>query len=125
LGCRAVFAQRPSGGRTFAEACADHWLKLAAAHPDKPVPAGCVATTLELRGFVDVSDETAAADAAAIIAALRRRGYLEGAASAPPEPLCDVTAFEACDVVRTPAFGIIVYRAELGETVKFGQPIAD
>lgn len=125
LGCRAVFAQRPSGGGTFAEACADHWLKLAAAHPDKPVSAGCVATTLELRGFVDVSDETAAADAAAIVAGLRRRGYLEGPASAPPEPLCDVTAFEACDVVRTPAFGIIVYRAELGETVKFGQPIAD
>lgn len=42
-----------------------------------------------------------------------------------PAPLCDITGFDACDVVRTPAFGVIVYRAALGEQVKSGQPIAD
>ncbi|MGN6551892.1 MAG: succinylglutamate desuccinylase/aspartoacylase family protein [Pararhizobium sp.] len=125
LGCRAVFAQKPSGGGTFAEACADHWLKLAAAHPDAPLSHGCVAATIELRGFVDIGDEIAAADAAAIVNALRRRGYLQGAATPGPQALCEATPFEACDVVRTPVFGVIVYRAELGETVTSGQPIAD
>ncbi|RUU76335.1 hypothetical protein [Mesorhizobium sp. M7A.F.Ca.MR.362.00.0.0] len=93
-----------SGGSTFAEASVEPWLKLAAAYPDKLIPVGCMAATVELRGFVDIGDEMAATDA---------------------PPLCDVTGFDACDVVRTPAFGVIVYRVELGERVTSGQPIAD
>ncbi|HET7411816.1 MAG TPA: succinylglutamate desuccinylase/aspartoacylase family protein [Pararhizobium sp.] len=125
LQCRAVFAEKPTGGGTFAEAAAIHWLGLAAAYPDKPIPAGGISATVELRGFIDVDDEVTAADAAAIMNALRRRGYLEGSARPAPEPLCEATAFEACDVVRTPVFGVIAYRAQLGERVTRGQPIAD
>ncbi|WP_164763242.1 succinylglutamate desuccinylase/aspartoacylase family protein [Mesorhizobium sp. M7A.F.Ca.CA.004.09.1.2] len=124
LGCRAVFSQGAAGGSTFAEASVEPWLKLAAAYPDKLIPVGCMAATVELRGFVDIGDEMAATDASALLNVLRRRGYIAGQAPAAP-PLCDVTGFDACDVVRTPAFGVIVYRVELGERVTSGQPIAD
>jgi hypothetical protein len=125
LGCRAVFSQPASGGPTFAEACVEPWLKLTATFPDKPVPIGCIAATLELRGFIDIRDDLAASDVSALMNSLRRRGYLAGTVRPSPVPLCDVTGFDACDVVRTPVFGIIVYRAELGQTVTDGQPIAD
>jgi predicted deacylase len=125
LGCRAVFSQGASGGSTFAEASVEPWLKLAAAFPDNPIPVGCFAATVELRGFVDIGDEIAATDASALLNVLRRRGYIAGPAAAAPAALCEITGFDACDVVRTPAFGVIVYRAELGERVTCGQPIAD
>lgn len=125
LGCRAAFSQAASGGSTFAEASVEPWLGLAAMFPDKPIPIGCLAATIELRGFIDISDDMARADASAMLNVLRRRGYLASPAVAAPAPLCDVTGFDACDVVRTPAFGVIVYRAELGERVTSGQPIAD
>lgn len=125
LGCRAVFSQGESGGSTFTEAAIDPWLKLAAAFPDKPIPLGCLAATIELRGFADVGDDLAGADAAALVNTLRRRGCLAGAAAPPSEPLCEITGFDACDVVRTPQFGVIVYHAALGDKVMRGQPIAD
>ncbi|TPJ53608.1 succinylglutamate desuccinylase/aspartoacylase family protein [Mesorhizobium sp. B1-1-4] len=125
LGCRAVFSQGSSGGSTFAEASVEPWIRLAAALPDKVIPIGCLAATVELRGFIDISDEMASADASALLNVLRRRGYVAGQAGLPPAALCEITGFDACDVVRTPAFGVIVYRAELGERVTCGQPIAD
>ncbi|MFC6488804.1 succinylglutamate desuccinylase/aspartoacylase family protein [Nitratireductor sp. GCM10026969] len=125
LGCHVVFSQARSGGSTFAEAGVEPWLRLAEAFPDCSIPIGCQAITLELRGFVDVGDEIARADASALINVLRRRRYLSGDADAAPEPLCELTGFDACDIVRTPQFGVVVYHAELGERVKCGQPIAD
>lgn len=125
LGCRAVFAQAHSGGYTFTEAGTEPWLKLADAFPELPIPIGCHAVTVELRGFSDVGDDIARTDAAALINVLRRRGYLAGQATQVPEPLCAMTGFDACDVVRTPQFGVVVYHAALGEYVARGQPIAD
>lgn len=126
LACRAVFSQGHTGGSTFSEACATPWLSLAAQFPGKPIPPACLAATVELRGFVDVSDGIARGDAAALLNVLRRRGYVAGRSDAPPPaPLCDATGFDACDIVRAPTFGVIVYHVELGETVRRGQPIAD
>lgn len=125
LRCRAVFAEKSTGGSTFAEATAVHWLGLAAAYPGKPIPAAGISATVELRGFIDVGDDVTASDSAAIMNELRRRSYLGGSAKLAPEPLCDMTALEACDVIRTPDFGVIAYRAQLGERVVRGQPIAD
>lgn len=125
LGCHAVFSQTPSGGSTFTEAGLAPWLRLAAAYPERPIPIGCQAVTVELRGFIDVADDIAQADADAMINVLRRRGYLKGEAKPAPEPLCQPTRFDACDIVRTPQFGVIVYHAELGERVTRGQPLAD
>ncbi|QPC41740.1 succinylglutamate desuccinylase/aspartoacylase family protein [Kaustia mangrovi] len=78
-----------------------------------------------MRGFIDIGDDLARADTAALMNALRRRGYLTGTPPAPCEPLCEMTGFDACDIVRTPQFGVIVYRAALGDRVARGQPVAD
>lgn len=125
LGCHAVFAQRGADGGTFVEACVELWLKLVSAFPDKAIPLGCVGATVELRGFIDIDDKIAHTDAAALITTLRRRGYLDGPISPIPDALCDITEFGACDIVRTPDFGVIVYHVALGEQVSCGQPIAD
>jgi predicted deacylase len=126
LGCRAVFLQAETGGSTFSEACSAPWLALAARFPDRPIPLACQAATVELRGFIDVGDDLARADAAAMLRALKRRGYLESSESLPiPEPACAATGFDACDVVRAPGFGVLLYHVELGEEVKQGQVIAE
>lgn len=125
FGCRAAFSQRASGGATFAEAGIEPWLRLRAAYPGYPISVGCQTITLELRGFADIEDNLAQTDAAALINVLRRRRYLAGFAEAAPEPLCDLTGFDACDIVRTPQFGVVVYHAGLGERVKRGQSVAD
>ena len=125
LGCHAVFAQRGAAGGPFAAACMEPWLQLAAAFPDHPVPVGCQSATVELRGFADVSDGLARADALALMDALRRRGYLAGPVPPAPDPLCAMTDFAACDMLRAPGFGVIVYHAALGERVSKGQMVAE
>lgn len=125
FGCRAAFSQLASGGATFAEAGIEPWLRLRAAYPGYPIPVGCQTITLELRGFADIEDNLAQTDAAALLNVLRRRRYLSGGAEAAPEPLCDLTGFDACDIIRTPQFGVVVYHTGLGERVKRGQPIGD
>jgi len=125
LACRAVITQGVTGGSTFAEACVGPWLELAAAFPGNSIPCGCLGATVELRGFIDVSDSVASADASALMNVLRRRGYLRGRPTEVPAALCGTTRFDACDIVRTPVFGVLVYHVELGETVTCGQPIAD
>jgi predicted deacylase len=42
-----------------------------------------------------------------------------------PSPLCDATRLDACDVVRSPAAGIVAYRQPLGAVVAAGTVIAD
>lgn len=125
LGCRAVFGQRGTTAGTFIEACVEPWVQLAAAFPEKAIPIGCKGATIELRGFTDVDDDTAHADAVALMNAMQRRGILTGPAVAAPEPQCAMTDFAACDIVRAPKFGVVVYRVALGERVRSGQPIAD
>lgn len=125
LACRAVIMQGVTGGATFAEACVEPWLELAAAFPGNPIHCGCLGATIELRGFIDVADSVASADASALMNVLRRRGYLRGRPTEVPAALCGTTLFDACDIVRTPIFGVLVYHVELGETVTRGQPIAD
>ena len=125
LGSRAVFLQPGNGAWTFTDACSAPWLNLAERFGERPVPQGCVACTVELRGFTDVDDDTAARDAGALLNVLRRRGFVAGAADALPELQCEATPLSAVDVIRTPTFGVLVYHAGLGEQVEKGQAIAD
>lgn len=50
LGARAFLLAGISGGDPFDEALSRPWFELAAALPGVPIPAGCHATTVELRG---------------------------------------------------------------------------
>lgn len=125
LGCRAVLLADNAGGATFTESIAGPWSRLASVFPGRPIPQACLAVTVELRGFVDVSDELAAADAAALFRSLQRRGHLAGdPGPAPPDP-CEPTGLDACDVIRAPVAGVVSYRAGLGDRVSSGDSIAD
>ena len=125
LGSRAVFLQPADGAWTFTDACSAPWLSLAERFSERPVPCGCTACTVELRGFIDVDDATASRDARALLNVLRRRGLVAGAPDALPELQCEATPLSAVDVVRTPTFGVLIYHADLGEQVEKGQAIAD
>ncbi len=124
LGCRAVLLAADSGGGPFDEFCSTLWPRLQAHFPDHPIPAACLAGTVELRGRPDVSDELAAGDARALLRALQRLGYLAGDPGPAPEALCDATSLEACDVLKAPAPGVLSYAVPLGARVKTGDTVA-
>ncbi|MDS4030244.1 MAG: M14 family metallopeptidase [Candidatus Contendobacter sp.] len=126
LGVAAILLEEEPGGNPFDEACAGLWWKLHAALVEEgPVPLACFATTVELRGQADVRDEDAAADTAALLRFLRRRGVLAGAPEPLPEPCCEPTPLEGVDVLTAPAAGVLVYRKRLGERVAAGEVVAE
>jgi uncharacterized protein len=124
LGCRAVLLAEQSGGDSFDEAFSTPWIRLAGKFPDHPIPAACLAGTVELRGRADVGDTIAEADAAALFRALQRHGAVAGEPGPRPKPLCEATQLDACDVVKTPGTGVLSYAVDLGDTVRKGDVIA-
>lgn len=126
LGAAAILLEDEPGGSPFDEACAGPWWKLRAALAEQgPIPLACFATTVELRGQADVRDDCAAADAAALLRFLQRRGAIAGEPGPLPEPRCEPTPLEGVDVLIAPAAGILVYRKSLGESVKTGAVVAE
>ncbi|MFD2224832.1 succinylglutamate desuccinylase/aspartoacylase family protein [Microvirga arabica] len=125
IGAHAYLLADVSGDEPFDEACSRPWAELADRFPDHPIPFGCHSTTLEFRGERDVSHETGQADAAAIVDYLILRGAIAGEAPQVPEPLCRATPLAASEPVQAPAYGILVFKAEIGARVKVGDVIAD
>ena len=126
LGAMAILLEEEPGGHPFDEACASPWWKLRAAlAAEGPVPLACFATTVELRGQADVNDEYAAADAAALLRFLQRRGVIAGEPGPLPEPRCAPTPLDGVDVLTAPAAGVLVYRKQLGERVEAGEVMAE
>ena len=124
LGCHAVLLAEESGGTPFDEAFSTPWIRLAEKFPDHAIPAACVSATVELRGSPDVSDALAAADAAALYRGLQRRGLIIGDPGLAPEALCEATRLDACEIIKSPASGVLSYVAELGARVERGDVIA-
>ncbi len=125
LGCRAVLLGDPSGGDPFDEAFSAPWVRLAERFPDNPIPPACLSATVELRGQADVSDELAGADAAALLAFLRRRGLVAGDPGRLPAPLAEATPLEAVDTPKAPAAGVLSYHVAPGAKVAEGDVIAE
>ena len=126
LGAAAILLEEEPGGNPFDEACAGPWWKLRAAlATEGPVPLACFATTVELRGQADVSDEYAAADAAALLRFLRRRGVIAGEPEPLPEPRCQPTPLNGVDVLTAPVAGVLAYRKHLGDAVSAGEVVAE
>ena len=125
LGAHAFLLADESGDDPFDEACSRPWAELADRFPDHPIPFGCHSTTLEFRGEGDVSHDLAAQDAAAVLAYLTLRGVVAGEVPSLPEPLCQPTPLAASVPVSSPAYGIVVFRAQVGDRVKAGDVIAD
>lgn len=124
LSCKAVLLAADSGGASFDETFSTPWTSLAKKYPDHPIPAACLAATVELRGQSDVEDTLAEADAAALFRILQRRGLIAGDPGPAPEPLCDATRLDACEVLRAPAPGVAAYAAPLGAQVRKGDIVA-
>ena len=124
LGCRAVMLSEDSGGSSFDEACSMPWVKLARLYPDHPIPAACLASTVEFRGQRDVSDRLAEQDGAALFRALQRHGVIAGDPGPLPEALCEATPLVGCEFVKAPAPGVVSYQVALGERVERDQVIA-
>lgn len=126
LGSRAQLVSVDPGGSAFEDTMSGHWRKLrerfGATHP---IPQGCFASTVELRGRADVDDGLARADAEALLRFLMRRGVVRGEPGPLPQSMGDGVPFEAVDMLRAPVAGIVAYRHGLGDHVKKGEVIAD
>ncbi|TXH32664.1 MAG: succinylglutamate desuccinylase/aspartoacylase family protein [Rhodospirillaceae bacterium] len=126
IGAEAVLLAADSGGASFDEVFSSPWAKLQeAVGAGYPVPAACLAATVEFRGRADVFDEIGEKDADALYTFLQRRGLIAGKARDLPAPRCQATMLDACDVVRSPAAGILAYKAQLGQQVRTGDVIAE
>lgn len=124
LGSRAQLVSVDPGGSAFEDTMSGHWRKLRERFGAHPIPQGCFASTVELRGRADVDDARARADAEALLRFLMRRGVLRGGPGPLPKPMGEGVPFEAVDMVRAPAAGIVAYRRGLGDTVAKGEVIA-
>lgn len=125
LGARAILLATESGDGPFDEACSRPWFELARRHAGHPLPLACFSTTVELRGQADTQPGQAAADAAALLAFLRRRGVLAGDPGPLPPPACQPTPLAASEPIETPVGGVVVFHRAVGETVAAGDLIAD
>ncbi|QJQ05652.1 succinylglutamate desuccinylase/aspartoacylase family protein [Undibacterium piscinae] len=126
LGAKAVLTSVLSGDDPFDETCSRHWWELAQHFgAATPIPAACLAITVELRGETEVCHELARADAAAIIAFLQQTGHIGGTATVMPQALCKATPLEGVEPIVAAHAGILVFTKALGESVEAGESIGD
>lgn len=124
MGAAAILTAEDSGGGSFDEVLPSLYRKARLAHPDLPIPNGAEAATLEYRGRADSFDALGKVDAEGLFGFLASRGLIVADVEAPPSaPL--PTPFEATEVLRTDAPGLLAYHVALGDHVTRGQPIAD
>jgi uncharacterized protein len=125
LGAQAILLADESGDSPFDEACSRPWLLLQKRFASFPIPLGCFAPTVELRGQCDTRHDLAEQDARAIIEFLRRRGAIAGAPAPLPPALCEPTPLAASEPVAAPRAGVVVFHVEPGTRVQAGQHLAD
>lgn len=123
LHARAALLAEDSGGQSFDESCASPWLKLARAFPDTPIPAACLATTLELGGMADTEPAQAQRHADAILGFLFDQGFIAGEWPAAPELHCTATPFAGAQYAYAPHPGVVSYLQPLGARVSIGDPL--
>jgi predicted deacylase len=122
-GAVAVLLAEASGGEPFDEAFSSVWWRLARRFPDRPIPLGCLAGTLEYRGLRDVEDLTAAPDAEALLRFLTRRGLVYGELPPRPDPAVDATPLEGVAMIEAPVSGIALFDVVPGQRVAAGQRV--
>ncbi|GGP17571.1 succinylglutamate desuccinylase/aspartoacylase family protein [Silvimonas iriomotensis] len=132
IGAPVVLVEEPesggySGGNSFDQMHANAWSVLVEAGLFTPETAG-FATTVELRGQIDISDELAQNDAEAILDFLAQEGVLsQEAATGKPRPhgAAQVYPLEAASHIPCPCSGVVVYLKEPGQQVLKGETIAE
>lgn len=111
-----------SGGSCFDESCMNIWASLADKYPEYPIPLACSASTVELRGELDVSDELASNDALNLYKFLQGRGFIQqDVIPLPIPPLlrapCPLTGM---DMIKAEVTGVTVWYVKIGDIVKEG-----
>ena len=125
LGARALLVALEAGEEPFDEACSRLWWDLAAHFGEAAIPPACVATTVELRGEMDVDYGLARQDAQAILRFLAHEGVIDADPGVFPAAACSPTPLEAVEPVAAPHAGVLVFRKQLGEQVAAGDTLAD
>jgi predicted deacylase len=125
MGVAATLTAEDSGGGSFDEVLPTLFRKARLAHPDHPIPVAAETATLEYRGRADSFDAIGQEDAAGLFGFFASRGLIEAEPGPKPPPAPAPTPFEATEVLRVDAPGLLAYRVELGDRVSKGQPIAD
>ena len=125
FGSAATLTATDSGGGSFDEVLPVLYRKAQAANPGYPIPMGSETATLEYRGRADVFDSIGQADAHALFNFFAGRGLILAEPGPRPAPAPAPVPFEATEVLRVDAPGLLAYHVALGERVTRGQPIAD
>jgi hypothetical protein len=125
LGSECTLLAAKSGGEPFDEALSTPWVDLQEMFPDHPIPAACLASTVELRGQADVDDDTAREDADALFRFLQHRGVISGDPGKLPEARSAATPLAGVDMVRAPVAGIVAFKADPGDRVRAGDVVAE
>lgn len=126
LGAQTVLMAKGSGGASFDEALSGVWWRLEERFAGRfPIPAACVATTVELRGEADVYHHSARQDAQSIYAWLQLRGVLAGTPPALPDALCEPTPLAGSETLCAPAAGVLVFLKNIGDQVAAGEVVAE
>lgn len=129
LGAEVVLLAERSGGDPYDEACSMVWVDVARQlGPTRPLPAACMAATIELRGEADVHHALASTDAQALLRYLEVSGVVRGAAdaaSALPPLRCEPTPLAGSIPLVAPHGGIVVFLLRPGTVVQAGQPLID
>ncbi|MFA5121221.1 succinylglutamate desuccinylase/aspartoacylase family protein [Zavarzinia sp.] len=125
LQARAVLLADVSGGEPFDEAVGGLWWQLARRFPDCPIPPACLSATVELRGDLDVADNLAAKDAAALFRFLQRRGLIAGNPGPLPPAACEGTPLDGTDMIEAPVGGILLFHVKAGDRVSAGDTVAE
>ncbi|WP_027801135.1 succinylglutamate desuccinylase/aspartoacylase family protein [Paraburkholderia dilworthii] len=126
LGAQASLLATNSGGEAFDETHSLLWWQLQQHMPaGKPVPNGAIAVTVECRGQRDVSYEAAQQDADAIVDYLVWRKAIRLEAKPLPPLLTPATPLAGSEQFYAPVSGILIHRANIGDTIREGQPLFD
>lgn len=130
IGSRAILLAKNSGSGPFDECLSGAWWQLAEALQaegiNAPLPQGCCATTIELRGEADVTHALAAQDANALQSFLQHLGVW--ACAVPPRipaPLAHATPLAGSETLHATAPGIVVFAAQVGQTLQAGELVAE
>lgn len=125
MGVAATLTAQDSGGGSFDEVLPALYRKAQLANPAHPIPMAAETATLEYRGRADSFDHLGQQDAAGLFGFFASRGLIAADPGPTPPAAPAPTPFEATEVLRADAPGLLAYRVELGDRVSKGQPIAD
>lgn len=125
MGTAATLTAQDSGGGSFDEVLPVLFRKAQLANPAHPIPMASETATLEYRGRADSFDQLGDEDAAGLFGFFAARGLIAADPGRLPPAAPAPTAFEATEVLRADAPGLLAYRVNLGDRVSKGQPVAD